>query len=154
MKRENLSGFSIIELMVVITVIGIVAMLGIPNFTNIKHRTEATVTANDLRKFADALKVYNLQNGGYPATLSSSNLPDAVSQNLPAAWKNGQYRWEYTSTDQYTFVLVYSLHFTSEQAVRVDKIIDDGNIAMGNVKMAPAGAGLVYIFEGEDSDNS
>ena len=66
---------------------------------------------------------------------------------LPAIWKNGSYSWFYVSSDFYTYVYVYNLNFTAEQAVRLDSVIDDGNIATGNVRIAFNGSGLIFLFQ-------
>lgn len=147
MKTLSRSGFSIIELMVVVSVIGIIASLAMPGISQVRNRAQATVAANDLQKFAQALQLYSMQTGSYPLSLSVQDIPEQVASQLPSVWRDGAYNWMYINSDLYTCLLVFGLRFNTEQAVRLDRIIDDGNIAMGKVIIAPNGNGLVYFLE-------
>jgi hypothetical protein len=73
-------------------------------------------------------------------------MPDDIAAYLPPIWKNGTYSWFYVKSSDFTYVYVYNLKFTTEQAIRLDSIIDDSNIATGNVRMAFDGSGLIYLF--------
>ncbi len=134
--------------MVVVTTIGILALLGMPGIRKATDRTEATATANDLRIFSEAVEFYSTSTGQYPETMTYTKMPNEISDYLPAVWKNGGYNWFYINSDPYVYVYVYNLKFTAEQAVRLDTMIDDGNIANGNVRMAVDGTGLIYLFAG------
>ncbi|MGB0259717.1 MAG: type II secretion system protein, partial [Coraliomargarita sp.] len=59
MKRISHKGFTILELMVVTTIIGIIALMGIPSVRTATHRATATATASDLRKLSDAVELYS-----------------------------------------------------------------------------------------------
>lgn len=151
MQAKHPRGFSIIELMVVVTTIGILALLGIPGIRVAAERTEATAAANDIRVFTEAVEFYSTAEGGYPASMTYTRMPDSIASYLPPLWKNGGYSWFYVHDDNFTYVYVYNLNFTAEQAVRLDSIIDDGNIATGDVRMAFNGSGLIYLFQYNNS---
>lgn len=146
MQAKHPRGFSIVELMVVVTTIGILALLGIPGIRMAADRTEATAVANDIRVFTEAVEFYSTAEGGYPETMTYTRMPDVIASYLPALWRSGSYSWFYVNGDNFTYIYVYNLNFTAEQAVRLDSIIDDGNIATGNVRVAYNGSGLVYLF--------
>ncbi|MGZ0655682.1 type II secretion system protein [Coraliomargarita sp. W4R53] len=152
MQAKNPRGFSIIELMVVVTTIGILALLAMPGIRIAADRTEAAVTANDIRVFTEAIEFYSTAEGTYPEAMTYTRMPNEIASYLPIPWKNGSYSWFYVNTDNFTYVYVYNLKFTAEQAVRLDSIIDDGNIATGDVRMAYNGSGLIYLFNYK-SDN-
>jgi len=146
MQAKPPSGFSIIELMVVVTTIGILALLGIPGIRMAADRTEAIATANDIRVFSEAVEFFSTAEGTYPSSMTYTRMPDEIASYLPPLWKNGSYSWFYVNTTNFVYVYVYNLNFTAEQAVRLDSIIDDGNIATGEVRMAFNGSGLIYLF--------
>lgn len=146
MQAKNPRGFTIIELMVVVTTIGILALLSTPGIRVAAARTEATATANDIRVFTEAVEFYSTAEGSYPATMTYTRMPPEIASYLPPLWKNGSYSWFYVNAGSFTYVYVYNLNFTAEQAVRLDSIIDDGNIATGDVRIAYNGSGLIYLF--------
>jgi prepilin-type N-terminal cleavage/methylation domain-containing protein len=141
------AGFTIVELMIVVTTIGILALLSTPSIQLAAARTEATVTANDIRVFTEAIEFYSSSEGAYPESMSYTHIPDKIANFLPNTWKDGNYSWFYVNTNQFIYIYLYNLNFTSEQALLLDRIIDDSNIATGKVRMAYSGSGIVYLFQ-------
>lgn len=75
MTRNNEKGFTLIELMIVIAIIGILAAIAIPQFTNYKKRAGNSASMSDLKNLATAQEVYNTDNNTYTSTIA--NLSDA-----------------------------------------------------------------------------
>ena len=148
MQAHPARAFTIIELMIVVTTIGLLALLSMPGIRRATDHTRATTTANDLRIFAEAVEFYSTAQGAYPANMSYTNMPTEISTYLPATWKNGTYSWFYIKDANYTYISVYNLDFSAEQSIQTDTIIDDGNIATGNLRISPNNTGLLYLFEG------
>lgn len=132
--------------MVVVTTIGILAMLAIPGIVSASERTKATAMANDIRVFVDAVEFFSAAKGDYPKAMTYTKIPEDIASYLPSTWINGKHSWQYVNTGNFAYVYVYDLNFTAEQTVRLDKIIDDGNIATGDVRTAVNNSGLVYFF--------
>jgi len=133
--------------MVVVTTIGILALLGIPGIRSAVELTEATTTANDLRIFTDAVDFFSTANGQFPESMTYTTMPPDIADYLPGVWKDGTHNWFYVKSSNYTYIYLYNINFTAEQAVRLDTILDDGNIATGVVRVAYNGSGLIYLFE-------
>ncbi|MEO0510788.1 MAG: type II secretion system protein [Verrucomicrobiota bacterium] len=146
MRQRCKVGFSIAELLVVVTTIGILALLGMPGIRIARERTQATTTANDLRVYTEALEFYATVTGKYPDEMTYTSMPEDVNIFLPNVWKNGAYSWFYVNSNYYTYVYIFNLNFTAEQAVRLDSILDDGNIATGDIRVALNGGGLIFLF--------
>ncbi len=132
--------------MVVVTTIGILALLGMPGIRMATERTAATAMANDLRIFTEAVEFYSTASGSYPEYMTYTTMPSDVAEYLPTVWKNGTHSWFYFNDQNFTYVYLYNLGFTPEQAVRLDSILDDGNITTGNLRVAFNGSGLIYLF--------
>lgn len=66
LKRKQ-SGFTIVELLIVIVVIGILAALVITTFTGIQRRARDTERQTDIKAIHSQLEAYYAQNGSYPA---------------------------------------------------------------------------------------
>lgn len=69
MRKNNQKGFTIIELLVVIVIIGILVALALPNLFAAQARGRDTERKNELSNAQKALETYFGDNGSYPATL-------------------------------------------------------------------------------------
>ncbi|MCY4177833.1 MAG: type II secretion system major pseudopilin GspG [Endozoicomonadaceae bacterium] len=68
-KRRKLQrGFTLIEIMIVVVILGILAALVIPNIMNRPDQAKMTATRSDVKAIASALELYRLDNGNYPST--------------------------------------------------------------------------------------
>jgi len=59
-------GFTLIELMVTISIIAIIIAIGIASYTGINKRSRDTKRKSDLEQIRSALEMYRAQNGFYP----------------------------------------------------------------------------------------
>jgi len=66
-------GFTIVELLVVIVVIGILAAITIVSYTGITNRAIVSSLQSDLANASTALKLDQITNSAYPATLALAN---------------------------------------------------------------------------------
>ncbi|MCC2595583.1 type II secretion system major pseudopilin GspG [Pusillimonas sp. MFBS29] len=60
------SGFSLIEIMVVVVIMGIMAALIVPNVMDRPDQARAVAARQDIGALMQALKLYRLDNGRYP----------------------------------------------------------------------------------------
>lgn len=80
--RRARTGFTFIELIVVVIIVAILAGLAIPNFTKTKERAFDKEAQTSLRLVQAAEKIYNLKNSFYyPISGSVTNLGE-VNSNL------------------------------------------------------------------------
>ena len=68
-------GFTIVELLVVIVVIGILAAITVVAYTGISQKAIVAMLQSDLGNSAQKLKLYRVEHDAYPATLDGSNCP-------------------------------------------------------------------------------
>jgi len=61
-------GFSLIEIMVVVVIIGILAALVVPNLMDRPDQARVVAARQDIGTLMQALKLYRLDNGRYPDT--------------------------------------------------------------------------------------
>jgi general secretion pathway protein G len=64
------SGFTIVELLVVIVVIGVLAAITIVSYTGINQRATVASLQSDLSSAATQLKTFSVDNGIYPITMT------------------------------------------------------------------------------------
>ena len=94
MKRNlNNLGFTLIELMVVIVILGILAGLIAPRIMSRPEEARRAKAIIQIESLETTLKLYKLDNGNYPSTeqgLQALVEPPEVG-NLPGNWREGGY---------------------------------------------------------------
>jgi type II secretion system protein G len=78
-KRDQ--GFTIVELLIVIVVIGILAALVVTTFTGIQQKARNTERQTDIKAVHGQIEAYYAQNGRYP-TLANMNDPAFRTANM------------------------------------------------------------------------
>ncbi len=71
LKRKQ-EGFTIVELLIVIVVIGILAALVITTFTGIQQKARDTERTTDVKAIHGQVEAYYAQNGSYPGLGSAT----------------------------------------------------------------------------------
>ena len=92
-KKNNERGFTLIELMVVIVILGILAGLIVPRIMGRPDEARQAKARIQLESLETALKLYKLDNGNYPNTeqgLQALVAPPAVG-TLVKNWRQGGY---------------------------------------------------------------
>lgn len=87
------SGFTLIELMVVIVILGILAAIIAPRIIGRTDEAKVTEAKIQIKNLETALKLYKLDNGAYPATeqgLDALVNKPAVGA-IPRNWREGGY---------------------------------------------------------------
>ena len=67
-KSGNQQGFSLIEIMVVVVIMGVLAALVVPNVMDRPDQARAIAAKQDIGAIMQALKLYRLDHGRYPSS--------------------------------------------------------------------------------------
>jgi prepilin-type N-terminal cleavage/methylation domain-containing protein len=95
MPCERRPGWTLIELLIVVVMVGIVASLALPNYSRMKEATYDKEAIASLKLVAAAEKVYRLERGYFSEATSTQ----AVNENLKLSLPTGNdKKWDYTIT--------------------------------------------------------
>lgn len=82
-------GFTLLEILVVVVILGILASLVLPNFLGRTDQARTIAARHDIQTLVGVLKLYKLDNGFYPSTAQGLQAlvtkPD--SDPVPRNWK-------------------------------------------------------------------
>lgn len=89
LKKRNLNnkGFTIVELLIVIVVIGILALLVITTYSGIQAKARNAKRQTDIQSIQTQLEAFFSQNGYYPS-LSNLNSSSWLDSNMKSLDKN------------------------------------------------------------------
>ena len=88
-RRAVKNGFTLIELMVVLVIIGVLAALIVPNVLDRADDARATAAKTDVNNLMQALKLYKLDNLRYPTAEQglSALVVKPATLPVPPNWK-------------------------------------------------------------------
>jgi general secretion pathway protein G len=92
-QRRRQGGFTLVEIMVVVVIIGILGMLVVPKLLGRTGEARVTAARTDIATLMQALKLYKLDNQRYPTTEQGLQALVQKPTTGPAAggWKEGGY---------------------------------------------------------------
>lgn len=82
LSKRNLGGFTIIELLIVITVIGILAAIGVVSFSSTQAKSRDSQRSSKTTIITDALEKYYNENGEYPTCAAISQNSNTVATTI------------------------------------------------------------------------
>ena len=92
-KTEHQRGFTLIEVMIVVVILGILASIVVPRVMERPDEARLVKVETDLRAVSSALELYRLDNFQYPSTEQGLDalISKPAGEPVPKHWKSGGY---------------------------------------------------------------
>jgi type IV pilus assembly protein PilA len=138
--RKNEQGFTLIELMIVVAILGILAAVAIPAFLEYMRKGKNSEAQVQLNSIGKKTKTYFVETGSYPGYGGGPTNPAAVacSKQSSAAWDNGDAviddAWEaiefaIPASEQLLFVYTFNSNSAIDVTATAEGDLNcDGNI--------------------------
>ncbi len=124
-------GFTLVELLVVVAVIGILSTLLVANFIGVRQRGRDAQRKSNLRQMQSALELYRADQAGYPTSLpacgaafTSIDGKAIYMQKVPCDPSGVSY--SYTSSDTTKYTVIGCLENSNDP--EIDKDVNGNNI--------------------------
>jgi prepilin-type N-terminal cleavage/methylation domain-containing protein len=130
-------GFTLVEIMVVVVIIGLLAALAIPAFQRNQRASQNARAVNDFRIFVQAFEVYNTANGSWPPNSGAGVVPTGMGGNFKEdTWTatttiGGRWNWDFNRPEFMAGVSISNFTVTDAQLLEIDTKLDDGNLTTG-----------------------
>ncbi len=133
---RRVAGFTLLEILVAITIIGFLAAMAIPAFRVMRERAQAARIAGDLRAFRTAFVTFALENGSWPPSAGAGEIPEGLRTALPANWTQesplgGSWQWESDDAGGTAAIVLSGALGTRSVYLKIDELFDDGDISAG-----------------------
>lgn len=140
MQAKDKSGFTLVEIMVVVVIIGLLAAIAIPAFARARESSQNSRLASDLRVYSGLVDTFALENGIYPEDSSTGDIPSGLEEYIqPSHWSVGPSiggEWD-VEKDSYGIKSAIGVHrytVDNTQIVKFDQKYDDGNLSTGKYR--------------------
>ena len=144
-KTAECRGFTLVEIMIVIGIIGLLAAFAIPAFLKARRESRVSRYISDLRVAIDSFEMYAMENGDYPPDRSPSQVPAGLEDYLRRFdWRaptpiGGRWDWDHNSVGITAGVTVIGPDISMPCLRRVDERLDDGVLTTGTFRRTNAG---------------
>ncbi len=90
-EKGSLTGFTLVEIMVVVGIIGLILSMAIPNFINARKKTRAKVCVNNLHQIHGAKQQWALDNDKAESEVPTSVHLSCYLEEWPSCPSDGTY---------------------------------------------------------------
>ena len=140
LMRRN-SAFTLVEIMIVISIIAVLAAIAVPAFLRARERSQNAKFINALRVASDAITLYAIENGGYPPDVNRGVVPPGLVSYLDQTFDwtaatpiGGRWDWDFNRPGAKAAVSVVQSGASLTRLREIDAMWDDGDLSTGRFR--------------------
>ena len=127
--RYKKSGFSLIELMIVIVVTGVLSAVAVPIYSNGVMKAKLAEADGALSSISNYLRIYYAENGKYPKQIQDEHVIGSYWNDIASGELTGQYFSDSSYTYQSTNGLQYKVICAGGDILEKNRILkEDGDL--------------------------
>lgn len=139
-KAELRQGFTLVEILVVVVILGVIAAIVIPAFSTSAEDATSSVFTQNMRIARNAFNLYFHEHEAYPPDRLPAVFPEEMGTHLSReSWVRetslgGNWDWDYLQFGTTAGVSVHTPTCSTDRLVEVDTLLDDGNLEVGSFR--------------------
>lgn len=146
---SNQSGFSLLELMIVVAIIGVLASIAIPSYQNYQQRARMSELAQQFGQMKNILAIYAQETGSYP---DDTHVIPPSGVTMPDYWSRttvlgGNFNWEGPDNYAYAGIAILGATASESDMIQFDRVLDDGDLSTGKFRLESNGRHTFILDE-------
>jgi prepilin-type N-terminal cleavage/methylation domain-containing protein len=140
MNSKAKRGFTLIEMLITVSIIGLLAAMAIPTFIKVTKKSRVTAFSRDIKTLASASETYIMESGVWPPDTSAGVFPNELAGYFAKRFfessttMGGKWDYEEFSSGITSGIGVHNPNLDDSEFANVDAVVDDGNLSTGRFR--------------------
>jgi prepilin-type N-terminal cleavage/methylation domain-containing protein len=139
MIMRRTAGFTLVEIMIVVSIIALLAVIALPSFLRAREQAQNAKFENALRVANGAFDTYCMEIGSYPPDANRGIVPPGMAPYLGKNFDwaaptpiGGNWDWDANVFGFKAGISVAGATASIQQLTAIDQKIDDGDLSTGH----------------------
>ena len=133
-------GFTLIEMIITVSIIGLLAAMAIPTFVKVTKKSRVTAFTRDIKTITNASETFIMEAGIWPPDTTPGIFPEELAGYFAKRFfesdtsMGGNWDYEEFSSGITSGIGVVNPSLDESEFAKTDALIDDGNLSTGRFR--------------------